>query len=57
VRPFSLDVTFTGLVALVSVVRQLLTWQTRVPVLVGLLVGQSLLVQSLLVQVVFATRW
>jgi hypothetical protein len=48
--------TFTGLVALVSVVRQLLTWQTRVPVLVGLLVGQSLLVQSLLVQVVSATR-
>jgi methylthioxylose transferase len=37
---------------LVSVVRQLLAWRARVPVVVGLLV-----VQTLLVQVLFATRW
>jgi hypothetical protein len=34
------------------VVRQLLAWRVRVPVVVGLLVGQTLLVQ-----VLFATRW
>ena len=32
--------------------RQLLAWRVRVPVVVGLLVGQTLLVQ-----VLFATRW
>jgi hypothetical protein len=37
---------------LVPVVRQLLAWRVRVPVVVGLLVGQTLLVQ-----VLFATRW
>jgi methylthioxylose transferase len=37
---------------LVPVVRQLLAWRVRAPVVVGLLVGQTLLVQ-----VVFATRW
>ena len=37
---------------LVAVVRQLLAWRIRVPVVVGLLVGQTLLVQ-----VLFATRW
>jgi methylthioxylose transferase len=37
---------------LVPVVRQLLAWRVRVPVVVGLLVGQVLLVQ-----VLFATRW
>jgi hypothetical protein len=37
---------------LVPVARQLLTWRARVPVVVGLLVGQTLLVQ-----VLFATRW
>jgi len=37
---------------LVPVVRQLLTWRVRVPVVAGLLVGQTLLVQ-----VLFATRW
>jgi len=37
---------------LVPVVRQLLAWRIRVPVVVGLLVGQTLLVQ-----VLFATRW
>jgi hypothetical protein len=37
---------------LVPVVRQLLAWRARVPVVVGLLV-----VQTLLVQVLFATRW
>ena len=37
---------------LVPVVRQLLAWRVRVPVVVGLLVGQTLLVQLL-----FATRW
>jgi hypothetical protein len=37
---------------LVPVVRQLLAWRVRVPVAVGLLVGQTLLVQ-----VLFATRW
>jgi hypothetical protein len=37
---------------LVPVVRQLLAWRVRAPVVVGLLVGQTLLVQ-----VLFATRW
>jgi hypothetical protein len=37
---------------LVPVVRQLLAWRTRPSVVVGLLVGQTLLVQ-----VLFATRW
>jgi hypothetical protein len=37
---------------LVPVVRQLLAWRARVPVVVGLLVGQTLAVQ-----VLFATRW
>jgi hypothetical protein len=37
---------------LVPVVRQLLAWRARVPVVVGLLAGQTLLVQ-----VLFATRW
>jgi hypothetical protein len=37
---------------LVPVVRQLLTWRVRVPVVVGLLAGQTLLVQ-----VLFDTRW
>jgi hypothetical protein len=37
---------------LVPVVRQLLSWRVRAPVVVGLLVGQTLLVQ-----VLFATRW
>jgi hypothetical protein len=37
---------------LVPVVRQLLAWRARVPVVVGWLV-----VQTLLVQVLFATRW
>jgi hypothetical protein len=37
---------------LVPVVRQLLAWRARVPVVAGLLV-----VQTLLVQVLFATRW
>jgi methylthioxylose transferase len=37
---------------LVPVVRQLLAWRARVPVVVGLLVGQALAVQ-----VLFATRW
>jgi len=37
---------------LVPVVRQLLTWRVRVPVVAGLLVAQTLLVQ-----VLFATRW
>jgi hypothetical protein len=37
---------------LVPAVRQLLAWRVRVPVVVGLLVGQALLVQ-----VLFATRW
>jgi hypothetical protein len=37
---------------LVPAVRQLLAWRAPVPVVVGLLVGQTLLVQ-----VVFATRW
>jgi hypothetical protein len=37
---------------LVPVVRQLLAWRVRVPVVVGLLAGQTLLVQ-----VVFDTRW
>ena len=37
---------------LVPTVRQLLAWRAPVPVVVGLLVGQTLLVQ-----VVFATRW
>jgi hypothetical protein len=37
---------------LVPAVRQLLSWRARTPVLVGLLVGQTLLVQ-----VLFATRW
>jgi hypothetical protein len=37
---------------LVPVVRQLLAWRARVPVVVGLLVVQTLLVQTL-----FATRW
>jgi hypothetical protein len=37
---------------LVPAVRQLLAWRVRVPVVVGLLVGQTLLVQ-----VLFATRW
>jgi hypothetical protein len=45
---------FQFLVPLVMVpaVRQLLAWRAPVPVVVGLLVGQTLLVQ-----VVFATRW
>jgi methylthioxylose transferase len=45
---------FQFLVPLVLVpgVRQLLAWRARVPLVVGLLVGQTLLVQ-----VVFATRW
>jgi hypothetical protein len=37
---------------LVPAVGQLLAWRVRVPVVVGLLVGQTLLVQ-----VLFATRW
>jgi hypothetical protein len=37
---------------LVPAVRQLLAWRVRAPVVVGLLVGQTLLVQ-----VLFATRW
>jgi methylthioxylose transferase len=37
---------------LVPAVRQVLAWRVRVPVVVGLLVGQTLLVQ-----VLFATRW
>jgi hypothetical protein len=37
---------------LVPAVRPLLAWRARVPVVVGLLVGQTLLVQAL-----FATRW
>jgi methylthioxylose transferase len=37
---------------LVPAVRQLLAWRTRVPVVAGLLLGQTLLVQ-----VLFATRW
>jgi hypothetical protein len=37
---------------LVPAVRQLLAWRVRTPVVVGLLVGQTLLVQ-----VLFATRW
>jgi hypothetical protein len=37
---------------LVPAVGQLLAWRARVPVVVGLLVGQTLLVQAL-----FATRW
>ena len=37
---------------LVPVVRQLLAWRVRAPVVAGLLVGQTLLVQLL-----FATRW
>jgi hypothetical protein len=37
---------------LVPAVRQLLAWRVRVPVVVGLLVAQALLVQ-----VLFATRW
>jgi methylthioxylose transferase len=37
---------------LVPAVRQLLAWRVRAPVVVGLLVGQALLVQ-----VLFATRW
>jgi methylthioxylose transferase len=37
---------------LVPVVRQLLVWRARAPVVVGLLI-----VQTLLVQVLFATRW
>jgi hypothetical protein len=45
---------FQFLVALVLVpaVRQLLAWRARTPVVVGLLIGQTLLVQ-----VLFATRW
>jgi hypothetical protein len=35
-----------------EVVRQLPAWRVRVPLVVGLLVGQTLLVQ-----VLFATRW
>jgi hypothetical protein len=37
---------------LVPAVRQLRAWRVRAPVMVGLLVGQTLLVQ-----VLFATRW
>jgi hypothetical protein len=37
---------------LVPAVRQLLAWRARVPVVVGLLIGQTVLVQ-----VLFATRW
>jgi methylthioxylose transferase len=37
---------------LVPVVRQLLDWRVRAPMVVGLLIGQTLLVQ-----VLFATRW
>jgi methylthioxylose transferase len=37
---------------LVPAVRQLMAWRVRAPVVVGLLVGQTLLVQ-----VLFATRW
>jgi methylthioxylose transferase len=37
---------------LVPVVRQLLAWRVRAPLVVGLLVGQTLLVQ-----VLFSTRW